>query len=198
MSGINFSILDLETTGLMSSNSFHEICELSIIRATDRVQLSRKVKVDNPMNASTDALKVIGKTIDDLKKGISKIQLINDVENFLSEDGLTYEHRCLVGHNIINFDRKFLWQQWESYNKTFPMYLYLDTMQMMRSINKKNGIKGGANLIAACDYFGIKKVAGGSHNAKSDSQNTFLLWEKLMQEVDYLDFIKRLPHNSED
>src|SRR5271165_549294 len=194
MSGIIYYCLDIETNGLMFKGNFHEITELSILRTTDRMQLSRQVKVNKPENSSMDALKITGKTIDDLKKGISKQQLINDVEEFLTEDNLSPEHRCLVGHNVVNFDRKFLWQQWEVFNKIFPFSLYLDTLNMSKDHAKKLGlIKPSLKLEAACDLLGVKKQ-DGKHNAKSDTRNCYLLWQKLMEKVDHLEHIKRIPH----
>ena len=198
MAGIVYYCLDLECNGLAWKNDFHEICELSIIRATDRVQLTRQVKVDKPFNSSYDALRIIGKTTNDLRYGISKQELIRDVESFIAEDNLTPDHRCLIGHNIINFDRKFLWQLWKGQNKTFPFSLFLDTIQLTRNYAKKNGIvKPKVNLQEACDLLKIKKIAG-QHNALSDTRNTFLLWNALTKEVDHLDFIKMMPHSLDD
>lgn len=196
MSGIVYYALDLETTGLMVE--MHEICELSILRAVDKMQLTRMVKVEKPQHASYEALKITNKTIEDLSKGISKPEMIADVESFVNEDGLTPAHRCLVGHNIVAFDKKFLWKAWERENKRFPFDMYLDTLHMSKSYAKKNQlIKPKLNLGAACDLLGIKKTAG-EHNAKSDTRNCFLLWEKLMVSVDYLELIKRLPHADEE
>ena len=53
--------LDTETTGLMAN--YHEIFEISIIRVSDKVQLSRKIKVKNPKNASLEVLQITGKNI---------------------------------------------------------------------------------------------------------------------------------------
>jgi DNA polymerase III epsilon subunit-like protein len=193
-----FYCLDLETNGLMWKGNFHEICELSMLRASDRVQLSRQVKVERPQNSNFDALRITGKTLEDLKVGISKQQLIQNVESFLAEDSATAEHRCLVGHNIINFDRKFLWQLWENYNKIFPFSLYLDTMNMSKAYIKKMGMKGQkANLQAACEMLGVEKRAG-AHAAKVDTRNCYLLWQKLIEVIDYLEHIKRMPHNISD
>lgn len=195
---IIYYIVDLETNGLAYRNNFHEITEFSLLRAHDKMQLSRKVKVSHPENSSFDALRITSKTIEDLKKGVSKQELIEEVEQFLSEDGLTPECRCLVGHNVINFDRKFLWQQWEYFNKTFPFSLYLDTLNMSKTYAKKVGlVKPSLKLEAACDLFGINKVSG-THTAKGDTRNCYFLWEKLMEAVDYLDHIKRMPHTQDD
>jgi DNA polymerase III epsilon subunit-like protein len=197
MAGIAFYILDLETNGLVSGG-FHEICEFSILRASDRVQLTRQVKVDKPKNSSLDAMTITKKSMADYAKGISKSQLVADAEKFLSEDGLTPAHRCLVGHNIINFDRKFLWALWGRYSKEFPFELFLDTLHMAKAAAKKKQlIKPKLNLSAACEIFGVKKVAG-EHNALSDTRNCFFLWEKLMKEIDYLDHISRMPHRKDN
>jgi DNA polymerase III alpha subunit (gram-positive type) len=181
----------------MHKNNYHEICELSIIRASNRVQLTKQVKVDNINNSNLDSLKIIRKTAEDLRKGISKQELIYLVEKFANEDGLTPAHRCLVGHNIINFDRKFLLQLWETHNKVFPFELYLDTLQMARGYAKQRGIiKPALNLGAACDLLGAKKVEG-KHEACADTRNCYFLWQKLMDNVKYLNYIKRMPHMSE-
>jgi DNA polymerase III epsilon subunit-like protein len=198
MAGIIYYVLDLETNGLQCKDDFHEICELSILRASDRVQLTREVKVDKPQNSSLDALKIIKKTAQDLRRGISKEQLVKDVEDFLSEDGLNSAHRCLIGHNIISFDKKFLWRLWERHNKRFPFDLYLDTFQMSKAHSKKLGIvKPQLNLKAACDLFKVKTV-DGAHQALADTRNAYLLWRKLMDEMDYLPLIKRLPHTQDE
>lgn len=195
---IQFYVADLESNGLMWKNNNHEICELSIIRASDRTQLTRLVKVDKPQNSSFDALKIIGRTADDLKRGISKAQLINEVEQFLAEDGLEASSRCLIGHNIINFDRKFLWQHWETFNKQFPFDLYLDTMHLMRAYAKaKQIVKPAINLTASCQLLGIKQ-AGQSHTGHFDTRHTYLLWQELIKTVDILPHIKRMPHRNDD
>lgn len=193
---IQFYCLDLETNGLMVD--FHEICELSILRASDRVQLSRQVKVDKPQNSNIDALKITNKTLADLAKGISKSQLVSDVDLFVDEDGLSPASRCLVGHNIIGFDKKFLWSLWEKEGRKFPFDFFVDTMHLSKAYTKKLGmVKPKHNLQVMCDTVGIKKVAG-NHNAVSDTRNCYLLWKKLMESIDYLDHIKRLPHMEED
>lgn len=191
MSNILFYVADTESNGL--SQKVHELCEISLIRE-DRVQYTCDIKVDNPDNSSIDALRIIGKTRYDLKKGLSKLDAIRQIEEFLSEDNSNPAHRCLVGHNIINFDRKFLCSLWGKYGRKFPFDLYLDTIPMFKAYCKKQGIiKQKSNLTAAVEFFGIKKY--GSHNAKDDTRHTYLLWEKLSKEIDFMDHIKHLPHN---
>ena len=194
MNDIHFYIVDTETNGL--NVRMHEIFQLSIIRCDDRMQLSREIMIDKPELSSYDALRITGKTLDDLKRGITKLQLINELDEFLKEDGAQSTHRCMVAHNA-NFDRNFLCEMWGRYNRKFPFDLYLDTIHMYRAFEKARGqSKVKANLTAACEATGIKKL-GDAHNAKTDTRHTFLLWQELSKTVDFLDHIKHIPHNLE-
>lgn len=193
---IHYYVLDTETNGL--NIKYHEICEISIIRASDRTQLTRQVRVDNIEGSSFDALRIIKKSMSDLAKGVSKIEAITDFEKFVNEDNVTPEHRCLVGHNVIAFDRRFLCDMWEKQGKEFPFTLYLDTMHMLRAFAKKYQIiKPKMALGAACDILQVQKVPG-EHEAIADTRNCYLLWERLRNEVEVLDHIKRLPHKLDE
>lgn len=192
--GLAYYIIDLETTGLSSIT--HEVSEISIIRATDRMQLFRNVKCERPETASFDALRITNKTLADLEKGTNKEQVVEECEKFFAEDGLTPAHRCIVGHNIYSFDRKFLHSFWGSVEKEFPAHLWLDTLPMIKSYVKQNELgKMKVHLQAACDIVGIKKFTQ-AHSAKSDSRNSYLLWKDLVEvkRMDYLSFIKTAPH----
>ena len=194
MSGLKFYIIDSETNGL--SKAFHEIIQLSIIRTDDRKQLSRDIKCLYPERSSIDALKVTGKTLLDLEKGHSREEVVETCNKFFNEDGLTPAHRCIVGHNIFTFDKKFLFALWESVGQQFPADLWLDTLPMTRAYAKSTGIiKPKVNLQAACDLLGIKKISK-AHNAIMDSRNNYLLWQNLVEDkkMDYLQFIKTAQH----
>jgi DNA polymerase III epsilon subunit-like protein len=190
--GIEFFAVDTETTGVTDQ---HEVIEVSVIRCSDKVQITRFIFAEHPERASLDALRVTGKTLNDLKVGISKEEAVQDLEKFFESDGLTPAHRCMVAHNEA-FDRRFLHALWAKCGKTFPANMFLDTMQMARAAAKNMGlVKPKVNLEAACDLFKIKKTAT-FHNAKMDTRNTYFLWKKLSEEVgvDYLPMIKTAPH----
>lgn len=193
MSAIQFYVIDTETTGLKSG--YHEMCEIGIIRYSDRMQLCKKIKCKNPERASFDALNITGKTIEDLNDGLDAAQVIISCEKFFAEDGTSPSHRCIIAHNA-SFDRKFLHALWEEYGKIFPANLWLDTMSLSREYAKQIGLlKPKVNLQAACDMVGIKKIAL-AHNAKVDSRNTYLLHKNLVEDkkVNYLPFIKTAIH----
>ena len=191
-SGLVYYVIDTETTGLLPK--MHEMCEYSIIRCSDRVQLSRQIKVDNPRNASADALAVTGKTIEDLSKGISKVAAIRDLHDFVEQDGLTSAHRCLIAHNA-SFDKRFLHHLWDKHEFSFPFDCWLDTIPMCKRLAAQIGQpKAKVKLDLAMDLFGLKKMAG-LHTAKGDSRNTYILWKHLMDSgVEYVDLIKVFPH----
>jgi len=194
MSELKYYCLDLETNGLKVG--YHTVTEIGIIRSSDRVQLCRNIKCETPERSSIDALRVTNKTLADLEKGLSKEEVVAECDKFFNEDGLTPAHRCIVGHNIYSFDRRFLHDLWASCGKEFPANLYLDTIPMIKSYAKKIGlVKPKVNLHAACDIVGVKKLSE-AHNAKTDSRNSYLLWKNLVEDkkLDYLPFIKTAAH----
>jgi DNA polymerase III epsilon subunit-like protein len=202
MSALKYYIIDTETTGLKTD--YHEMTEIGIIRCTDRVQLWRQIKCEYPERASFDALAITKKTMADLEKGYSKEAVVAECNKFFEEDGLTPAHRCIVAHNAP-FDRRFLQALWASVGLAFPANLWLDTMSLTKEFIKKSGLdaeakakglpKPKANLHAACDIVGIKKISE-AHNAKVDSRNTYLLHKSLVEDknIDYLPFIKTDVH----
>jgi DNA polymerase III alpha subunit (gram-positive type) len=194
MSGLQYYIIDTETTGLKANH--HEMTEVGIIRATDRVQLWRQIKCEYPERASFDALAITKKTLADLDNGHSREDVVNECNKFFNEDGLTPQHRCIIGHNIFSFDKRFLFALWESVGQIFPATMWMDTIPMTKAYAKQIGlVKPKVNLHAACEILGIKKFSD-AHNAKVDSRNSYLLWKSLVEEkkVDYLPFIKTAAH----
>lgn len=205
---IKYYVIDTETTGLKSN--FHEMCEIGIVRCSDRVQLYRKIKCYNPERASLDALQIMQKNIKDLTSGNSRYEVVDEVERFFSEDGLTPGHRCIVGHNIVSFDRKFLHSLWDSVGKKFPANLWLDTIHLTQELIRSNKVpeskmvktatgKISRTLHAACDMVGIKKISE-AHNAKVDSRNNYLLWRSLTEDhkINYIPHIKTMVHSSSE
>ena len=192
MAGIIYYVADLETTGV--SSKIHEITEVSIIRCSDRVQLTEMVRCEHPSSASYDALKLTHKTMADLLNGKSKEEVIDKIDKFLNEDGFPSNYKCIITHNT-SFDKRFFHAFYNKVNKRFPADLWLCTMQMMKAYIKQSGVKSPAKLDNCCDLFGIKKMAG-LHTAKGDTRNTYLLYKKLIDEIkfDYLPFIKNSPH----
>ncbi len=179
MSEINFYILDVETTGL--TTKLHEITEFSIIRCKDKVSLNKQVKCDHPESASIDALRITNKTMEDLNNGISKMEACKLIKNFLEQDGLDSSHRCIVGHNV-RFDRDFLKSMFAECMMELEVDLWLDTLKITKGFIKQAGLKKQkASLKEACSLFKTK-IYPGEHNSRSDSRNTFYLFEELKKQ----------------
>jgi DNA polymerase III epsilon subunit-like protein len=69
-----YYVLDVETTGLKCD--WHEVTEISLIRCSDRHQLTKYIKAEHPWRASPEALSATGRTKQDLLKGISKFEAV--------------------------------------------------------------------------------------------------------------------------
>jgi DNA polymerase III epsilon subunit-like protein len=191
---LNYYILDLETTGL--SLAKHEVTQISIIRCADRNQLSKYIKAEFPENADPTALRITGRTMQDILSGDNKEDVVSVVDKFLAEDNSTPENRCMVGHNVHRFDLRFTHALWSKVGKVFPANLWLDTIPFTKAYATKKGIAADKfNLDASLEIAGIKKV-GTAHNAIVDTRNNYKLWLKCVEEgIDHLPCIKRVPHS---
>jgi len=200
MEGLQFYVLDVETTGI--KNTYHEITELSIIRVgntpKESIIINRNVKCKYPKRANIEALRITNKTIYDLYKGDSKDKVVQDCNYFFNLDKKEKSHRCIIAHNC-SFDMGFVHKMWEECGEVFPVDNWVDSMKLVSAYAKSNGLeyalsRGKIKLQDSCTLLGINKVAG-AHNTESDTKNTFLLWKKLLEHnVDYLKYIKCVPH----
>jgi DNA polymerase III epsilon subunit-like protein len=141
------------------------------------------------------ALEVTGRTRADLLKGGTREEAVESCNKFFEQDGATPEHRCIIGHNIQRFDRNFLFALWESVGKTFPANLWLDTLPATKEYAKTAGIQSSSfNLENALIITGCN-ARSGQHNAIVDTQNNYILWNKLEKYgVDFLKFTQRRAH----
>lgn len=213
--GLNYYILDTETTGL--AIDFHEINQLSVMRVIDQEQLSLQIKVKKPDVYNTAALEIQGITPQDLKQGIPIEEAIDMVDAFLQDDGQTKAHRCIVAHNAP-FDRKFVHRAWDNVGKEFPADLWICTQSFAKRYVKKhvNGVKiAEAQVKAGVDgmkadkkgklkpKFGLNNFMlgvglvpkAGAHQAEIDVQNTLELYNWLMNsKTEHVSLISRIPH----
>lgn len=191
--GLNFYVIDVETNGLKAG--WHEITQISIIRNEDRNQLSKYIRIQYPNRTNPESLTVTGRTMADLKVGVSKEEVVNACQDFLLSDGQTEEHRCIIAHNG-SFDRRFCHSLWDSCGKVFPASLWLDTAQCAKyHLTRHLGMeKPSVKLDSCMDHFGLTK-RGQAHNSIVDTQHTFILYDHLRKEnFDFLPYIKRFPH----
>lgn len=190
---LHYYVIDLETNGLKCD--WHETSEISLIRCSDRHQLSRFIKIKHPERTSGEALHVTGRTLEDLQKGDPAESVVKIFDDFIISDGQTNENRVFIGHNV-SFDRRFVYDLWGKFGKIFPGNLWLDTKTMAKQYaNLTLGMVKPKLTLGACLEFTGIKARGTAHNAVSDTQNTYILHNSLVKYgVDYLPAIKRVPH----
>ena len=197
---LNYYIIDTETTGLKAD--FCEVTEISIVRCSDRHQLTRKIKAEFPERASEQALRVTNRTFEDLLEGDAKEDVVSACEAFFAQDGQTAEHRCMVAHNAP-FDKSFCHALWSSCGKEFPAICWMDTIKFARDWSVQTGVlpetltKTGKPSYALASVLKFANIIPmpGAHDAGSDARNTYLIWKKGMDMgIDHLGSIKRYPH----
>lgn len=189
MAGLKYYVGDSETLGLDAKR--HDVTQISIIRCSDLVQLSRYIKAERPENASREALIKTGRTYQDILKGDAKIDVIKRFEDFFNEDGEDSDSRCMICHNAP-FDRRFLKAMWESVGKKFPVNNWLDTRPMAKKYAMKLGLEKPSMTLENILKFAEIKGFANFHNAIDDTRNLYLFWKKSVDlGIDYLDCIKR-------
>lgn len=189
---LNYYVIDTETTGLKAG--FNEVTEISIIRCSDRHQLTRKILAEFPERVSPQALAATNRTFEDLLVGESKEKIVEECNAFFMQDGLTPEHRCMVAHNAA-FDKRFCHALWESCRSSFVAICWMDTIKFAKDWSKKVGILPENFKLASVLKFANISPLPGAHNAGADARNTYLIWKKGMDlEMDHLNAIRRYPH----
>lgn len=190
---IEYYVLDTETTGVNTKK--HEVTEISIVRCSDRHQLTRLIKAEHPENVQPQALEATGRTYEDLLKGESRHTAVAACNAFFEQDGKTPEHRCIVAHNA-GFDKRFCHALWESCEQNFPAVMWMDTIKVFKLWCEGLGRKPENFKLGTVVKFAGIKAMPGAHDAGSDARNTYLLWKKAMDlKLDYLAATKRYPHH---
>ena len=131
---LSYYIIYNETTGLKAG--FNEITEISIVRCSDRNQLTKKVLCDHPERATEIALKVTNRTFEDLLEGDSNEDVVEYCNAFFAQDGKTPEHRCMVAHNA-GFDKRFCHALWSNCGQSFPAICWMDTIKFAKDGQKR-------------------------------------------------------------
>jgi len=192
MSNINYYIIDTETNGLKPG--WHEVTEISIVRCSDRTQLTRRIKCKFPERSNEIALEITGKSIQDLLKGDEKIDVVNRCNEFFAEDGGDPESRCMVAHRA-SFDKNHCHALWGEVGQVFPANHWMDTIRFLRDWSKQIGKKPENFKLATVLKFAGIDALPGQHNAGSDARNTYLLWKKGMDlGINHLPSVKVYRH----
>jgi DNA polymerase III epsilon subunit-like protein len=177
--------VDTETTGL--SSVLNDVIELSIYRLSDDAQRTWTIKPTNVNNIELGALRVNGHKLEDLKLETKfgrdtyreAKEVIIEIENWLGEDGVPTENRCLIGHNVA-FDKSMLEQLWIKCEAkdSFPFgRRVLDTMISELFLDYcKNEFAIGYSLNNLSKKYGVKNEK--AHSAAADTKCTVEVFRK--------------------
>ena len=167
LSGKRVLGFDLETTGF--NHRVDRIVQYALVGSDgDGSHIRMQSLVDPGIDIPSDASKVHGISNSDVKgKGEWKKHLEGVYE--------LIEGSVLVGHNVIDFDWRFLEMECLRIGVEAPTPLaILDTLVISRSFQ----IPGRHRLVDLCDRFGI--AVESFHDAQSDAGATMLLLWRIM------------------
>lgn len=194
--GLKYFVLDTETTG--RSHNMYEITEISIIRYDDRAQLTRKIKPLHPDKFEWAALTMTGRTKKDLLKGEDREKVVAEIVDFMNESPEPPEERCIIAFNA-HFDRNFLFALFKDLKIPFPAHCWVDARSVARVWAKKLGLVKPKFSQASVLEFTKTKTLPGAHTAIVDTRNLYFFWKNALEnEIDFLPFLKNIPHSIED
>ncbi len=154
---------DLETTGISISKS--KIIQFGIIGSNDKGEEIRINSLVNPqISIPEQSTNIHGITNSKVANSPKFKEKNDEIIKFL-------ENSTLVGHNLINFDLKFLnhYLDRKLENNT------IDTLDLSQSTLQEKVVNHKLNTLA--EYF---DVVLPTHNAKDDVMTTFEIYKKLL------------------
>ena len=162
----DFTILDLETTGL--DPGFDEIIEVACLRVRDFTVVDSFQSLIHPVDEIDEFITdLTGITNEMVANAPSINEVLPDVISFLSSD-------IVVGHNV-NFDINFLYDALISFNGAEFSNDFLDTMRLARRMVPELSHHRLRDLIT---HFEIEP--SGSHRALCDCESTLSVYLKLL------------------
>ena len=163
--GINYTIIDVETTGLSDDS---EIIEMAALRIRDNeIAESVELLVQPEKPVPKEITELTGITDEMLRtNGVSPEKAMRTFTEFIGED-------ILVGHNV-NFDLKYIRKLTKKTGLPPIKNRIEDTMKLAR---KKAFINEGYSLASLCRYLGIDEKQ--QHRALEDCKLTYRIYDKL-------------------
>jgi len=188
-------VCDTETTGLDFVKN--DVIELSLYRLSDGCQKTWCIKPIDENNIETDALRINGHKLEDLKHQTKygketykdAHNVIIEIENWLMEDNVPVNNRVIIGQNI-SFDKnmlEYLWIKCDS-KDSFPFgRKVIDTIQIEFFLDLcKGNMSESYSLNNLTKKYGIKNEK--AHTAAADVKATKELFDK------QIDFFKKVLH----
>lgn len=166
---LDYTIFDLETTGISSARD--QVIEISAVRVRNGCVVDEFSTLVNPGMPIPLGASLVNGITDDMVKGSPCFeQAFSEFLKFVGDD-------VLVGHNIHNFDMKFLYRDARRFWNATLNNDYVDTLQMARTCLPQLSHHKLTDLAA---YYGISSA--GAHRALSDCRMNQKVFECLGRE----------------
>lgn len=166
----DYVIFDLETTGI--SSNYDEVIEISAVKVRDGKIADEFSELVNPGRPIPYAAGAVNNISDAMVADAPSFQEI--LPRFLDFIG----NDVLAGHNIHNFDMKFLYRDCERYFHQTLTNDYADTLRLARICLP--GLRHH-RLGDLADYYGISTA--GAHRALTDCRMNQQVYELLAKEM---------------
>ena len=166
----DYTVFDLETTGI--SPQTDRVIEISAIKVRDGKPVDEFSTLVNPMRSIPYGASRVNGITDEMvadKPVFEKV--LGDFIDFIEDD-------ILVGHNISEFDMKFIHRDCEAFFRMFLGNDYVDTLPMARKCLPELPRHRLTDLAA---YYKIS--IKGAHRALNDCKMNQLVFEKLGEEL---------------
>ena len=166
----DYTVFDLETTGV--SPQTDKVIEISAIKVRNGKAVGEFSSLVNPMrNIPYGATRVNGITDEMVADKPVFEEVLGDFLDFIEDD-------ILVGHNIHDFDMKFIHRDCEAFFRMFLGNDYIDTLPLARKCLPQ---LGHHKLTDLAMYYKIS--INGAHRALNDCRMNQLVFEKLGAEL---------------
>ena len=166
----DYTVFDLETTGV--SPQTDKVIEISAIKVRNGQAVGEFSSLVNPMrNIPYGATRVNGITDEMVADKPVFEEVLGDFLDFIEDD-------ILVGHNIHDFDMKFIHRDCEAFFRMFLGNDYIDTLPLARKCLPQ---LGHHRLTDLAGYYKIS--IEGAHRALNDCRMNQLVFERLGAEL---------------
>lgn len=166
----DYVVFDLETTGIYTDSD--EVIEISGIKVKDGKAAEEFTSLVNPGRHIPAGASAVNGIRDDMVKDAPVFsQVLGDFLEFAGD-------MTLVGHNIHNFDMKFIYRDAQKFYGKIPGNDYIDTLRFARKV-----LPGLSHhkLVDLAEYYGIS--AKGAHRALNDCRMNQQIFESLAKEM---------------
>jgi len=170
-----YAVIDVETGGFnVKTNA---LCEIAVIvldsefKEVTRYEALIKPYISRfngkPVVYNVKAMNVNGISMSQLKNGIQADMAARDIQKILLDNNV----RCIIGHNVLNMDKKWTEYFLRSFDYPFVFQQYYCTLESARKMD----IGTSSNsLPVLLNHFGI--VNNNPHRAMGDTEATMKLF----------------------